>query len=287
MAAKIWICRFSRYNRTMKKPFVLNRLLHISNESHQKDTNYSIAKTLCDHFYELPSMTIQETADLCYVSCASISRFVRYLGYSGFSEFKESCAKSIGIEADYSNEVKKAQKEDLLPIYTRFTEQILSNIQIAFSELDIEQMDRICGWMQKADKIAVLGLEFSSLVGEHIQSRLMRMHKNVQTSLDFQEQKEIVQNLTNNSLIFILSMEAGYLYHNPEIIDLIQAKGCKVVIITINPYNKQMQFADKILMCGKQNYNTEGRISLLYMVELLLMHYSISYFQNLKMNRPS
>lgn len=115
----------------------------------------------------------------------------------------------------------------------------------------------------------------------------MRMHKNVQTSLDFQEQKEIVQNLTNNSLIFILSMEAGYLYHNPEIIDLIQAKGCKVVIITINPYNKQMQFADEILVCGKQNYNTEGRISLLYMVELLLMHYSISYFQNLKMNRPS
>lgn len=79
---------------------------------------------MLDHFYELPHMTIQQAADLCFVSTASISRFVRYLGYSGFSEFKISCEKSIGIEADYSNEVKKAGKEDLLPIYSRFTEQV-------------------------------------------------------------------------------------------------------------------------------------------------------------------
>lgn len=63
-------------------PFVLNQLLHITNDNYQKDANYAIAKTMLDHFYELPHMTIQEAADLCFVSTASISRFVRYLGYS-------------------------------------------------------------------------------------------------------------------------------------------------------------------------------------------------------------
>lgn len=62
----------------MKNPFVLNQLLQLTNENHQKDANYSIAKVLVENFSKLPDMTISEAADLCFVSNASISRFVRF-----------------------------------------------------------------------------------------------------------------------------------------------------------------------------------------------------------------
>ncbi|HAM31687.1 MAG TPA: MurR/RpiR family transcriptional regulator [Erysipelotrichaceae bacterium] len=261
-------------------PFVLNQLLHITNDNYQKDANYAIAKTMLDHFYELPHMTIQEAADLCFVSTASISRFVRYLGYSGFSEFKISCEKSIGIEADYSSEVKKAGKEDLLPIYSRFTEQVVHNIETAFENLDMEQLDRICTRMKKADRIAVSGLEFSSVIGEHIQSRLARMGKIVDIGLNLNDQLEIAGRLTANSVVLLITMEGGYLYRNSDMLDILEKAGCFTVAFTINPQIKLLQFADEILVCGHDNYNTEARISLLYEVEMLLMHYSISFFQN-------
>lgn len=261
-------------------PFVLNQLLHLTNENYQKDANYAIAKIMLDHFYELPQMTIQQAADLCFVSTASISRFVRYLGYSGFSEFKISCEKSIGIEADYSNEVKKARKEDLQPIYSRFTEQVLQNIEISFKNLDVEQLDRICIRMKSADRIAVFGLEFSSVIGEHIQSRLARMGKIVDTGLDLNEQIEIASRLTEHSVVLLITMEGGYLYRNGDILDILEKAGCYTIVFTINPQIKLLQFADEILVCGHANYNTEARVSLLYEVEMLLMHYSISFFQN-------
>lgn len=261
-------------------PFVLNQLLHITNENYQKDANYTIAKTMLDNFSKLSEMTIQEVADLCYVSPASISRFVRYLGYSGFSEFKESCEKSIGIEADYSLEVKKARKEDLLPIYERFTNQVIANIETSFEKIDIEQFDRICEMIQKADRITVFGLEFSNIIGEHIQSRFARMGKMVDLGLDRKEQLDIANGLTSDSVALLITMEGGYLYRNSEVIDVLEQNNCHTVVFTINPQIKLLQFADEILVCGLANHNTEARISLLYEVEMLLMHYSISYFQN-------
>ncbi len=195
----------------MNNPFVLNQLLHLTNENYQKDANYMIAKTMLNHFDELPAMTIQDVADICFVSCASISRFVRLLGYSGFTEFKRSCEKSLGIETDYSLEVKRAKKEDLLPIYSRFTEQSIQNIQNAFETVDVEQMDRICTWMKEADRIAVFGLEFASVIGLHIQSRMARMGKIVETSLDLQEQMEVARYLGNQSVALLVTMEGGLL----------------------------------------------------------------------------
>lgn len=146
--------------------------------------------------------------------------------------------------------------------------------------LDIEQLDRICIRMKIADRIAVFGLEFSSLIGEHIQSRLARMGKIVDTGLDLNEQIEIASRLTEHSVVLLITMEGGYLYRNSDILDILEKAGCYTIVFTINPQIKLLQFADEILVCGYANYNTEARVSLLYEVEMLLMHYSISFFQN-------
>ena len=260
-------------------PFVMNQLLALAGDRHQKDTNASIARSLLQHFSDLPDLTIQDAADLAYVSAASISRFVRYLGYSGFSEFKYSCRETLGIETDYSGEVKKARKEDLQPIYERFTDQVVSNIQLAHQNLDIARLDRICQAIQEADQTAIFGLEFSSLIGEHIQGRLARMGKLVSTSLELDEQAEIARSLTKDSVAILITMEGGYLYRNPEVMEILTKTGVYTVVLTISPHLKMLQSCDEMLVCGRDNYNTEARISLLYLAEMLLMHYSISYFQ--------
>lgn len=176
-------------------------------------------------------------------------------------------------------EVKKAKKEDLQPIYTRFTDQVISNIHSSYENIDIEQLDRICRQLQNANKIGVFGLEFSSLIGEHIQSRMARMHKLVETSLDLKEQQEIAKGLDEDSAAILITMEGGYLYRNPSVIHILENSECEKIVFTITPHIKMLQFADEILVCGKENFNTEARISLFYLVEILLMHYSISYFQ--------
>jgi DNA-binding MurR/RpiR family transcriptional regulator len=261
---------------------VLNQLLRYTNENYKKDTNYEIALQLLVHFDQIPNMTISQAADTCFVSTSSISRFIRMFGYASFSEFKEACkdvSTTFKIDTDYSYEVRKATKEDLMPIYTRYTQNVIENIQSDFEHLDLEQLDRICQMMLESDEICLFGLEFSTLLGQHFQSRMAIMKKMVKIGLTLDSQKEIARNLKDNAVVFIASIEGGYFYRNSEVIDILREKDAHVITLTMHPDYKLMDLSDEILTCGSKNHNTEGRISLLYIIEILLMHYAISYYR--------
>ena len=82
---------------------VLSILLRYVNGQYKKDTNYDIALALLTHYSEIPKKTINEISDLCYVSPASISRFVKLIGFHSFQEFKNACLNTLDIsKTDYS-----------------------------------------------------------------------------------------------------------------------------------------------------------------------------------------
>ena len=45
----------------------------------------------------------------------------------------------------------------------------------------------------------------------------------------------------------------------------------------MNNNSKLLRDVDEILVCNKDNSSTQGRITLLYMIELILMNYCINY----------
>ena len=80
---------------------LIYRLLLFLNDSREETLNYTIALTMIRNIREIPNMTINKLADMCYTSPAAISRFCRKLGYSSLSEFKK--ALSISINTNFDN----------------------------------------------------------------------------------------------------------------------------------------------------------------------------------------
>ena len=157
---------------------VLSILLRYVNGQYKKDTNYDIALALLTHYSEIPKKTINEISDLCYVSPASISRFVKLIGFHSFQEFKNACLNTLDIsKTDYSPKVIKANKNDVKEILQHYTNRVISNIQFSYDHLDFEQLDRICSYIHDSNDVLILGLEFSTLLAQHVQNRFALMNK--------------------------------------------------------------------------------------------------------------
>lgn len=261
---------------TMKTP-VLSLLLRYINNIQKKDNNYDIAKAMLSHYQEIPKLTIHEMADACYVSSSSISRFVRLLGYENYVYFKEACNETIGIDVDYSFEISKATKKDIQPIFERYTHSIKDNLEYILGHLDYDQMDRICQMIFQSPDIGFFGLEFATLLGHHFQIKMAELNKVVTIGNTHQEQKDIAESIKENSVVIVASLEGGYFYHNDDILRLLKNKNVKVIALTMNNHSIIQRTADEIVVSSQYNSDTEGRISLLYTLELILMYYAINY----------
>lgn len=257
---------------------VLSMLLRFVNGQYKKDTNYDIALSLLTHYSQIDKMTINELADVCYVSPASISRFIKLLGFKSFHEFKAACKNTLAINnTDYSPMVSKAVKEDIEPIFERYTDHVITNIKYSYEHISYDQLDRISHMIYESEDVAMLGLEFSTLLAQHFQNRFALMNKYIKIGLSYEEQLELVNSLKDNSVVFIVTIEGGYFYRNDKIIQILNNKNAKIIVITMNTQNKLMKEAQEVVICSKENSDTEGRISLLYVMELLIMYYCINF----------
>lgn len=256
---------------------VLSILLRQINGSIKKGNAYDIAKALLEHYDDIPELTIHELADACFISSASLSRFIRAIGFEQYSEFRNACKKDIGIDVDYSNVIVKATKEDMQPIIERYTESIKENITYTFEHLDYGQLERICSNMFEAKELAFFGLEFATLMGQHFQIKMASMNKLIRLGITYEEQIEIANNLHEGAIVFVASLEGGYFYRNDEIMQILKDKKVKMIALTMNEHTKLLKDVDEILICNKENSNTEGRITILYVLEILLMYYFVNY----------
>lgn len=68
----------------------LMTLFKLSHYSGAEDSSKLIAQRILLNLRGLETATIQDMADFCYVSVATVSRFIRSAGYNSFAQFKQA-----------------------------------------------------------------------------------------------------------------------------------------------------------------------------------------------------
>ena len=184
---------------------IMSRLLSIVNYGDGKEVNADIAKTILQNYNKIPELTIFDLADLCYVSSSSITRFVRTLGYDSYKQFKNDIDNTLTIDVDYSKRINMATAEDLKPIYQRYTENVIENIQFTFDHIDYRQLNRVCEMIYQAKEIALFGLEYANYVGIHFQNKMASLNRLIQLGVSDEKQLELAKRLAPHSLVFIIS----------------------------------------------------------------------------------
>ena len=79
---------------------ILYTLMSYVNVSSSQDMYYTIAHTILTHLEKIPDISINDLADLCYTSPATISRFCKDLNCKNFASFKHEMAISLEIARD-------------------------------------------------------------------------------------------------------------------------------------------------------------------------------------------
>lgn len=256
---------------------IMSQLLSIVNYGDGKEVNEDIARIILQNYNKIPKLTIFDLADLCFVSSSSITRFIRTLGFSSYKEFKSEVSHTLKIDVDYSKNVNMASAEDLQPIYKRYTENVIENIQFTFDNIDYKQLNRVCEMIYQAKEITLFGLEYATFVGIHFQNKMASLNRFIQLGVSDEKQLELAHKLAPNSLVFIISLEGSFFYRNNEIMDILTEKNCKIVAISMLTSGKFIGVCDEVILCNKTNSNTEGRITLMYTIELIIIYYYINY----------
>lgn len=171
----------------------MSQLLSIVNYGDGKEVNVDIAKTILQNYHKIPELTIFDLADLCYVSSSSITRFVRTLGYDSYKQFKNDIDNTLTIDVDYSKRINMATAEDLKPIYQRYTENVIENIQFTFEHIDYRQLNRVCEMIYQAKEIALFGLEYANYVGIHFQNKMASLNRLIQLGVSDEKQLELAK----------------------------------------------------------------------------------------------
>lgn len=256
---------------------VRSLLLRYLNNQKKQDNNYFIAQAILRSFSKIPKMTIYELAEECFVSTAAISRFIRILAFSSYTEFKQAVEKEIDIVSDYSKKVIQPveQREEFLD---EFTSNLLINLRYAKEHLSISELETVVSAIYEIENVAVFGLEFAAFMGQHLQSKLASMDKIIRIGFTVEEQLKIVEESSPDSLVLIFSMEGGFFYFSEKVIAALKKKGIKIIVFTFKHSPIIERSADQIILCGEINENTEGRIAILYMMELVIYMYMKKFY---------
>lgn len=256
---------------------LFNKLLNYINTTLVKDSNYEIALLLIQNYKKLKDVSIEEMAQMCYTSKASVSRFIRFIGFENFKEFKQSLNQDFTMSNDYSRQFYQQLCTDETSAIQAYTEMLIADIR---STRTPENMDTICHVTEKiyeSDRISFFAHHFLWDAGRYYQSKMMTMGKYVEMFMSYEDQLQSARSLNQDSVAVICTVGGTYMSRYSEIWNAIIQSGCKIIVITQNQSNAELNKADYVIQCGTSNKEDIGKYCALLIVEYLIMFYLKTY----------
>lgn len=216
--------------------------------------------------------SLTELAEICSVGDATILRFCRKIGFKGYQDFKLAVAQELSLQNS------RNQNEGT------FIERIQSNMQKVIEDtyeaLNQESLEKAIRWLKERTDVVIYGVGHSGITALDLQSRLMRVGKNVQVITDTHFQIMRSCSATKETLVIALSLSGSTM----DIVDSVKKakeKGAKVIAITSyvrSPLTKQSDVV--LLTSGKENPLDGGsmvaKVSQLYIIDLLCTGYILT-----------
>lgn len=266
---------------------LIYRLLLFLNSSKDEDINYTIATTLLHNINHISDMNINKLADICYTSPASISRFCRKLGYSNLSEFKKSALfnkNTYGISDIKAKEMfLSTSREDILNNMSSEIDQEILGIK---NSLDLKIVDLVIELIFSTPNVSIFGTQFSQLMAQELQRKLVMVGKLISHAIDVQEQERLAESLTEHSLAILISPAGRFTFYHESLWNKIKNSKATIVIITEDKDAKSINIEYKnrgnyIIYLPKQKNNTvyidAHRYALTYLIEYMYVRYGNLY----------
>jgi len=134
-------------------------------------------------------MTINELADACSTSVASVVRFCRAIGFSGYAPLRMALATELGKEAAqfstrgaFGSEI--SDEDSLSEAVSKLAALELLAIEETVAQLDFDVLEAAITDIDAADRILLYGIGASQFVAEDLAHKLLRVGRNAHVLTD-------------------------------------------------------------------------------------------------------
>lgn len=263
---------------------ILYNLVTYVNAAYAQDMYYTICYNILKHIEKIPAIHINELADLCFTSPATISRFCKALKCENFTQFKKQV--EIGLKIA-TQEIKLSDKE-LIAVHQEPSTCIdmvydlaISSLQKSKEGIDMVDIDALCNIIYEADKLHFFGFQFNKILASDIQLKLLKLGKFSYAFADRGDDTQRIELLDSGSVAIVVSVRAR---EKPigELITAIKARGAKVVLITMNANTSVITKCDTYFVVNGDESSftgssTIGMTTLKTYFDLLYVRYGLLY----------
>ena len=218
------------------------------------DSLSNSGKKVADYFLsnidDVFNLAIADLAKKSGVSKAAWVRFSKTIGYDGLKDLKKALFIELHKNTDEDlpatpfSDIGDAESiEDLIQ---SAKSNSIRAIESTASLLDAKEVETAAQKILCSKTVRIFGMGASALVGEDLQSKLMRINKNVFFSADTHVQLVYASNMTPRDVAVLISMSGS----TTEILEIMKiARECGTPIIALTKFGKSplAQSADVVL----------------------------------------
>lgn len=201
---------------------LLNSLIGIINEEEEDETFVNIAKYLLRNYQNINQLNIYEMADACYVSRASIRRFMQALGYNNFSDFRE---QAITVPLHYYFSDEKGKDAEYPMCYAEDLYNMAKDIN-GVVELNIGM---IVDWIHEANQIVFLVSDIYRKHCMNFQRKMVLSGKVIRIVSKKFEQNLLLSSLGKTDFLITVSI-SGFFANQMQ--ELLEGVKCRKMLIT-------------------------------------------------------
>lgn len=237
----------------------LNSRIH-DNFSSYTSTEKKVAKALFNHPNKVKQLSIQELAEFCGVSTATITRFCHKNGYKNFMELR------LAIPNE-TNEISAKEDSILEKVLSYYRKNLHHSIEL----IDEEKLALVTHDIKTKRIVYLWGLGSSGKAASEFEQTLIRMGILVKSITDPHVLLLTAPQVTKDDLVLIVSISG-------QSTELIQARklldpNCCVVALTSNPNSPIAQQADYMLQISdiriNNKYFVNFQLSLIFIIDCI------------------
>lgn len=255
-------------------------LLTYVNTARKHDSNYDIAVQILKHYDQLPDMTLDELAELCFVSQPSISRFCKMMGFQTFAEFKEALGlpyqAPFNVERCYPRGLHRVL-QNLFDPQGDYLRSLRMNQEQVVSEANLNEIDRLLPVLHDAARVVCFGSHFNWDCSMFLQKRMLLLGRFLEVPYHGNDQTEAASALSAGDLAILISASCNYRSRYGDIWESLMNGKATVALITQNTHSILTNDADFVLSSGVSNQFDNAKLSTLQLIDLIAMKYIDRY----------
>lgn len=245
------------------KPNGIGPLLNFYNRLEKDDMYHKITGILLKHINQIGEMSIQDAADLCYTSTATISRLVKRAGYERYNVLKEEAKQQC---ANYFRENRAISPEALAGADAAhvYLQTVVSMFEALDQALDRDAISKAVTMIDEADTVYYFG---TCDAARRFQQDLFIRGKLVEVYQVISSESPRVIEWRGGSVAIVENPGYPWLETN-DMIRQIKQQGVKIILITCAA---DKEIADSADVCIRLSGTKSGRDEVLYAAVMTIL----------------